>query len=90
MADKMSPMTRNAWRSFNGSRTEPRLGRGNPLSKAETIRAGDSFIRTAGDPMDIYLSTYSPNPKHSADQDFISPARVAIPELIAEIRRLRQ
>ena len=52
--------------------------------------SGDSFIRTAGDPADIYLSTYGPYPKHAADQDFISASRVAIPELIAEIRRLRR
>lgn len=44
--------------------------------------SGSSFIRTAGD--DIELSGGS-----HADQDFIAQARQDIPMLIAEIRRLK-
>jgi hypothetical protein len=56
------------------------------------ISSGDSFIRTAdaGEASDIYLSTGGAYANHAADQDFISAARLAIPELIAEIRRLRR
>jgi hypothetical protein len=45
--------------------------------------SGSSFVRTAGD--DIELSGAS-----AADQDFIAHSRQDIPQLVAEIRRLRE
>jgi hypothetical protein len=44
--------------------------------------SGSSFIRTAGDDIELCGGTV-------ADQDFIAHARQDVPRLIAEIRRLR-
>jgi hypothetical protein len=54
---------------------------------------GDSFIAARGEPdADIYVHIRvdsQDHPASAADADFIAAARNAIPDLIAEIRRLR-
>ena len=52
------------------------------IEKREKI-SGSSFIQTAGE--DIYLTGAT-----TEDQDFIAHARQDIPDLLAEIERLRK
>lgn len=56
--------------------------------------SGDDFIQAPGDDdPDIYVAirvSDSFHPAAAADQDFIAAARNAIPDLLAEIRRLRK
>lgn len=50
--------------------------------------SGDSFIRIVGGP-DMYVSRDAV-PASAADLDFIAAARQDVPQLIAEVRRLRR
>ncbi|MCB9384409.1 MAG: hypothetical protein H6509_07320 [Bryobacterales bacterium] len=69
------------------SRIEERAVRATPgpwksFIEGRDHTSGSNFIRTAGD--DIELSGAS-----KEDQDFIAAARQDVPQLVAEVRRLR-
>ena len=67
---------------LNDAVRQPRLVHGNLSSGGRDHISGSSFIRTAGDDIEL------PGGFHT-DQDFIAHARQDIPVLTAEIRCLK-
>ena len=82
MTDPANPLTESELRAIEQRCTTATPGPWQAFVEGRDHDSGSSFVRTAGDDLEISGAT-------AADYDFIAHAHQDIPRLLAEVLRLR-